>query len=104
MKVIKPILEFFKHLLSDSTKVMLQNFIGILAFVLMGVVLISNLYWGKQVTEFIFDAFLWIVLGCLGLGTLLSVFKKGNVDLPEEVKKIEKKEDKPKEKTDEPEI
>ncbi len=71
-KIKDGILEFFKHMMSDSNKVMLQNFIGIAAFFMICVAFISNLFWAKPIIDFIYEGMMWIVLGCLGIGAVTA--------------------------------
>lgn len=43
-----------------------KRIVTLLAFVLMGIGFISNLFWDYDIEQFIYESMMWIVLGGLG--------------------------------------
>lgn len=66
---------FFKALFNDSNTINEKSIIGFLAFIMMITFAIADIitgYLGKNlvVNEFIFNAFLWLTLGCFGIASI----------------------------------
>lgn len=58
--------EFFGKLLMGNSNVSSKRFITLIAFLLMALGFISNLFWDVTIEEFIYDSMKWIVIGGLG--------------------------------------
>ena len=66
---------FLKSLFSDDNNINEKSFIGFLAFVIMIIFAIADIITGSLgkellVQEFIFNAFLWLTLGCFGIASV----------------------------------
>jgi hypothetical protein len=57
---------FILNCLSSSGKVSSKRVVTILAFILMGIGFISNLYWDHDIDPTMYDSMMWIVIGGLG--------------------------------------
>lgn len=73
---------FFKTLFNDNNSINEKSIIGFLAFVMMIAFAIADIvtgYVGKDlvVNEFIFNAFLWLTLGCFGIASVDKWINKG---------------------------
>lgn len=67
--------KFFSDLFNDSNSINEKSVVGFLAFLMMVGFALADIvtgYMGKDlvVNEFIFNAFLWLVLGCFGIGSV----------------------------------
>lgn len=67
--------KFFADLFNDSNSINEKSVVGFLAFTVMVVFALTDIitgYLGRGllVNEFIFDAFLWLVLGSFGIGSI----------------------------------
>ena len=67
--------EFFKNLFDDSNTINEKSVVGFLAFLVMIGFAITDIvtgYYGKALTvnEFIFNAFMYLVLGSFGIGSI----------------------------------
>jgi len=82
----KKILEFIKATFSDSNKVMLQNLVGVAAFLFIMFIAVANQFYDKKIAEFIFDGVFWIVIGSLGVGGAIEGIKsmKSKIDKNDE--------------------
>jgi len=74
---------FFKQLFKDSNDINEKSFIGFLAFMMMVGFAISDIITGALgkellVQEFIFNAFLWLTLGCFGIASIDKYVNKKN--------------------------
>lgn len=74
---------FFSQLFKDSNDINEKSFIGFLAFMMMVGFAISDIITGALgkellVQEFIFNAFLWLTLGCFGIATIDKYVNKKN--------------------------
>ena len=76
--------KFFSQLFSDDNSINEKSVVGFLAFVMMALFAIADIvtgYLGKDlvINEFIFNAFLWLVLGSFGIGSVDKyINKKGS--------------------------
>lgn len=81
---------FFKDLFSDDNSINEKSLIGFLSFIVMIVFAISDIitgYMGKElvVTEFIFNSFMIITLGCFGIASVdkyINAKKENNSSTP----------------------
>jgi len=67
--------KFFSQLFNDKNTINEKSVVGFLAFVMMCLFAIADIitgYLGKDllINEFIFNAFLWLVLGSFGIGSV----------------------------------
>lgn len=68
-------INFFKELFNDNNTINEKAFIGFLAFVVMVVFAVADIftgYYGKDlvINEYIFNAFLTLCLGAFGFGSI----------------------------------
>ena len=73
---------FFKALFNDNNTINEKSVIGFLAFIMMITFAIADIitgYVGKDlvINEFIFNAFLWLTLGCFGIASVDKWINKG---------------------------
>jgi hypothetical protein len=66
---------FFIKLFKDSNDINEKSVVGFLAFVMMVLFALADIitgYLGKPlvINDFIFDAFMWLVLGCFGIASI----------------------------------
>ena len=71
----------FKDIFKDDNNVNEKNVIGFLAFAVMVIFAVADLvtgYIGKDlvINEFIYDSFVWIVLGAFGIAEVGKIFGK----------------------------
>jgi len=75
--------QFFKNLFDDSNSINEKSVVGFAAFVIMVVFAVSDIVTGSLgkdlvINEFIFNAFMWLVLGSFGIGSVDKwINKKG---------------------------
>ena len=72
MNWIKKTFMDFKNLFKDNNDINEKSIVGFIAFIVMILFAFADLltgYFGKDlvINEFIYDSFLWIVLGCFGI-------------------------------------
>jgi len=78
--------KFFTQLFNDNNSINEKSVVGFLAFVMMTSFAIADIITGSLgkdlvINEFIFNAFLWLVLGSFGIGSIDKWINKGK---PEE--------------------
>lgn len=66
---------FFNNLFNDDNSINEKSVVGFLAFVMMILFAVADILTGVigkdlQVNEFIFNAFMWLVLGSFGIGSV----------------------------------
>lgn len=71
----------FKNLFDDDNNINEKSVVGFLAFAIMVIFAFADLitgYIGKDlvINEFIYDSFVWIVLGAFGIAEVGKVFNK----------------------------
>jgi len=69
--------QFFKNLFDDSNSINEKSVVGFAAFVIMVIFAVAD---GKDlvINEFIFNSFMWLVLGSFGIGSVDKwINKKG---------------------------
>jgi len=71
----------FKNLFNDENKINEKSVVGFLAFAVMVVFAIADLltgYFGKDlvINEFIYDSFVYLVLGSFGIAEAGKIFGK----------------------------
>lgn len=67
--------KFLSNLFNDNNSINEKSVVGFLAFVMMVMFALADIitgYLGKDlvINEFIFNAFLWLVLGSFGIGSV----------------------------------
>ena len=80
---------FFSKLFNDNNTINEKSVVGFLAFVMMTLFAIADIVTGSLgkdlvINEFIFNAFLWLVLGSFGIGSIDKWINKGKFDNTEE--------------------
>jgi hypothetical protein len=81
--------KFFAQLFNDNNSINEKSVVGFLAFVMMTSFAIADIVTGSLgkdlvINEFIFNAFLWLVLGSFGIGSIDKWINKGKTDSTEE--------------------
>ena len=81
--------KFFRELFNDENSINEKSVVGFLAFVMMVAFAIADIitgYIGKDlvINEFIFNAFMWLVLGSFGIGSVDKWINKSKDDSTEE--------------------
>lgn len=79
---------FFKMLFNDNNTINEKAVIGFLAFIMMITFAMADIitgYVGKDlvINEFIFNAFLWLTLGCFGISSVDKWINKDKGDSAE---------------------
>lgn len=87
IKVLKKIESALIELFKDDNSVNEKSVIGVLSFVMMVITLLIDLYTGVMgyempIHEFIFDGFLYITLGSLGIASVDKIW--GNKKIKEQ--------------------
>jgi hypothetical protein len=83
-----------KQLFKDNNDINEKSVVGFLAFLMMVAFAIADIitgYLGKPlvINDFIFDAFMWLVLGCFGIASVDKfVNKKAGVKEEEPVEEV----------------
>lgn len=67
--------KFFSNLFNDNNSINEKSVVGFLAFVMMTLFAVADIVTGSLgkdlvINEFIFNAFLWLVLGSFGIGSV----------------------------------
>lgn len=67
--------KFFSHLFDDNNSINEKSVVGFLAFFMMVGFALADIITGSLgkplvINEFIFDAFMWLVLGSFGIGSV----------------------------------
>lgn len=81
--------KFFHDLFNDSNTINEKSVVGFLAFVVMVIFAVTDIITGSLgkdlvINEFIFNAFMWLVLGSFGIGSVDKWINKGKNDTTEE--------------------
>ena len=81
--------KFFRELFNDNNSINEKSVVGFLAFIMMIGFAIADIvtgYLGQDlvVNEFIFNAFMWLVLGSFGIGSVDKWINKGKGEETEE--------------------
>jgi len=81
--------KFFAQLFNDNNTINEKSVVGFLAFIMMTAFAIADIVTGSLgkdlvINEFIFNAFLWLVLGSFGIGSIDKWINKGKSDSTEE--------------------
>lgn len=81
--------KFFNTLFKDNNDINEKSFIGFLSFVMMVVFAIADIITGSMgkelvIQDFIFNAFLWMTLGCFGIASVDKFINKKNESNNEE--------------------
>ena len=85
---------FFIKLFKDNNDINEKSVVGFLAFVMMVAFALADIitgYLGKPlvINDFIFDAFMWLVLGCFGIASIDKfVNKKAGAKEEESVEEV----------------
>ena len=81
--------KFLSQLFNDNNSINEKSVVGFLAFVMMGGFAIADIVTGSLgkdlvINDFIFNSFLWLVLGSFGIGSVDKWINKGKSDVTEE--------------------
>ena len=81
--------KFFSELFNDNNSINEKSVVGFLSFVMMIVFAVTDIitgYIGKDlvINEFIFNSFMWLVLGSFGIGSVDKWINKSKDDSTEE--------------------
>ena len=81
--------KFFSGLFNDSNSINEKSVVGFLAFIMMNIFAIADIvtgYLGQDlvINEFIFNAFMWLVLGSFGIGSVDKWINKNKGEETEE--------------------
>jgi ABC-type uncharacterized transport system permease subunit len=81
--------KFFSELFNDDNSINEKSVVGFLAFIMMGLFAIADIvtgYLGQDlvINEFIFNAFMWLVLGSFGIGSVDKWINKSKGEQTEE--------------------
>jgi ABC-type uncharacterized transport system permease subunit len=81
--------KFFRELFNDNNSINEKSVVGFLAFIMMIGFAIADIvtgYLGQDlvVNEFIFNAFMWLVLGSFGIGSVDKWINKNKGEETEE--------------------
>ena len=81
--------KFLSQLFDDNNTINEKSVVGFMAFVMMTGFAIADIVTGSLgkdlvINEFIFTAFLWLVLGSFGIGSVDKWINKGKSDQIEE--------------------
>lgn len=81
--------KFFNTLFKDNNDINEKSFIGFLSFVMMVVFALADIITGSMgkelvIQDFIFNAFLWMTLGCFGIASVDKFINKKNESNNEE--------------------
>lgn len=81
--------KFFSELFNDDNSINEKSVVGFLAFIMMVAFAVADIitgYIGKDlvINEFIFNAFMWLVLGSFGIGSVDKWINKSKDDSTEE--------------------
>jgi hypothetical protein len=81
--------KFFSELFNDDNSINEKSVVGFLAFVMMVLFALADIitgYLGKDlvINEFIFNAFMWLVLGSFGIGSVDKWINKSKDTTTEE--------------------
>ncbi len=73
--------KFFNTLFKDNNDINEKSFIGFLSFVMMVVFALADIITGSMgkelvIQDFIFNAFLWMTLGCFGISSVDKFINK----------------------------
>jgi len=60
-------MSMLRDMVSSGSKVSSKRVTTLVAFLLLGIAFLSNLFFDFEVEEFMFDSMMWIVLGGLGM-------------------------------------
>jgi uncharacterized membrane protein len=81
---------FLRQLFKDNNDINEKSVVGFLAFIMMALFAIADIVTGYLekplvINDFIFDAFMWLVLGCFGIASIDKfVNKKKGSEEPQE--------------------
>lgn len=81
--------KFFRELFNDNNSINEKSVVGFLAFIMMVLFALADIitgYLGKDliINEFIFNAFMWLVLGSFGIGSVDKWINKSKDTTTEE--------------------
>ena len=81
--------KFFHDLFNDANTINEKSVVGFAAFVIMVVFTVADIVTGSLgkdlvINEFIFNAFMWLVLGSFGIGSVDKWINKSKDDSTEE--------------------
>ena len=82
--------KFFRELFNDNNSINEKSVVGFLAFIMMVAFAIADIVTGTMgkdllINEFIFNSFMWLVLGSFGIGSVDKWINKTKGNNEEEV-------------------
>jgi len=82
--------KFFSELFNDNNSINEKSVVGFLAFIMMVAFAIADIVTGTMgkdllINEFIFNSFMWLVLGSFGIGSVDKWINKTKSNNEEEV-------------------
>lgn len=85
---------FFNNLFNDDNSINEKSVVGFLAFIMMILFAVADILTGVigkdlQVNEFIFNAFMWLVLGSFGIGSVDKWINKNKESEPDNSDQIQ---------------
>jgi hypothetical protein len=80
---------FLSQLFNDNNTINEKSVVGFMAFVMMTLFATADIVTGALgkdlvINDFIFNSFLWLVLGSFGIGSVDKFINKGKTDSTEE--------------------
>ena len=81
--------KFFSELFNDDNSINEKSVVGFLAFIMMVAFAVADIFTGYLcqdlvINEFIFNAFMWLVLGSFGIGSVDKWINKNKGEETEE--------------------
>ena len=82
--------KFFSELFNDNNSINEKSVVGFLAFVMMVAFAIADIVTGTMgkdllINEFVFNSFMWLVLGSFGIGSVDKWINKTKGNSDEEI-------------------
>lgn len=80
---------FFSKLFNDNNSINEKSVVGFMAFIMMIIFAVADIvtgYLGQDlvINEFIFNSFMWLVLGSFGIGSVDKFINKGKNESTED--------------------
>lgn len=82
--------KFFSQLFNDNNSINEKSVVGFLAFIMMIAFAVADIITGTMgkdllVNEFIFNSFMWLVLGSFGIGSVDKWINKTHANKEEDI-------------------
>lgn len=80
---------FFSELFNDNNSINEKSVVGFMAFIMMIIFAVADIvtgYLGQDlvINDFIFNSFMWLVLGSFGIGSVDKFINKGKNESTED--------------------